>query len=96
MTFRQNSETESASKGGRVRGRRWAHNDGNGLAGSTDLRDDDQPGVDGDQLEALLKCRLHLGVGAMVKPEGEQTQDVLQGRSGGEDERRGGQDVGGG
>ena len=49
---------------------------------STYLGDDDQPGVNGDQLETLLERRLHLGIGAMIEPESEQTQDVLQGRGG--------------
>ena len=42
------------------------------------LRDDDQPGVDGDSAEAVLQRRLHVRRRAVVEPQRQDAQDVLQ------------------
>ena len=42
------------------------------------LRDDDQPGVDGDAAEAVLQRRLHVRRSAVVEPQREDAQYVLQ------------------
>ena len=48
----------------------------------TYLRNDDEPGVDGDMAEAFLQSGLHIRSAAMVEPQRQQAQYVLQGCSG--------------
>ena len=43
-----------------------------------DLGNDSKPGVDGDMQEALVQRSFHVGRAAVVEPEREQAQDVLQ------------------
>ena len=45
------------------------------------LRNDDKPGVDGDMAEAFLQSGFHIRGAAVVEPQRQQAQYVLQGCS---------------